>query len=122
MSVVKLTNFIQEEIQVIYNKEPLLEKKSGCPDKFIWRGVEYIVREKISEWHDYRRTGRKSKNMEPQHLGIAEKRGSWGVGQDYFRVRVDDGRVFDIYYDRSPKSVDRRKGAWFIEKEVLLQG
>ena len=56
--------------------------------------------------------------MQDPHLAAASRRGSWGVGQDYFRVRTDKGQIFDIYYDRAPKGSDQRKGEWFIDKEI----
>jgi hypothetical protein len=76
------------------------------------------VQEVLSEWHDYRRRGRMASNMQPAHAAAATRRGSWGVGQDYFRVRTADGRIFDLYYDRAPQDVDRRKGGWFLDKEL----
>jgi hypothetical protein len=72
----------------------------------------------LAEWHDYGRRGRMSRNMVPGHAAAAARRGSWGVGQFYFRVCTDEGRVFDLYYDRAPKSVDERKGAWFLYREM----
>jgi hypothetical protein len=96
----------------------MLEKKPGCPDAFIWRAERYEVVELISEWHDYERRGRYSGNMRDPHLAVAKSRGSWGVGQDYFRVRTTTGRIFDIYYDRAPKGSDQRKGGWFLDKEL----
>ncbi len=117
----KPLSFIGEAIQVHFDTPPTLEKRPGCPDSFEWRGGAYRIIEVISEWHDYRRRGRMALNMQPQHASVAEKRGSWGVGQDYFRVLTDSGRVFDIYFDRAPKDVDRRKGAWFIFREMQTE-
>jgi hypothetical protein len=97
----------------------ILEKKPGCPDAFVWRGQTYRLVEKISEWHDYHRRGRMARNMQPAHAAVAESRGSWGVGQDYYRVRTSDGRIFDIYFDRAPKSADDRKGSWHLYRELL---
>ena len=74
--------------------------------------------EMLREWHDYARRGRMARNMQPQHAAAASGRGSWGVGRDYFRVRVESGQVFDIYYDRAPKGSEARKGAWFLYREV----
>jgi hypothetical protein len=31
---------------------------------------------------------------------------------------VDTGQIFDLYYDRAMKSVDKRKGQWFIYREL----
>jgi hypothetical protein len=60
-------------------------------------------------------------NMRPEHAAVAERRGSWGVGRDYYRVLTDSGRIFDIYYDRAPKDAGRRKGAWFLYRELALE-
>ena len=110
--------FIQEPIEAQFDQEPLLEKKPGCPDSFQWRDEPFRIVRMISEWHDYQRRGRMGRNMRPEHAARAAGRGSWGVGQDYYRVETDTGRIFDIYYDRAPSSVDDRKGAWFLEKEL----
>lgn len=111
-------HFISEPIEVHFDQPPALEKKPGCPQAFTWRGKTFCIVEMLSEWHDYRRRGRMARNMRPTHAEVAAGRGSWGVGQDYFRVRTDQGRFFDLYYDRAPKDADRRKGAWFLDKEL----
>jgi len=114
----KPIRFIQEEVEVIFDSPPILEKKPGCPDGFIWRGETYQIIELLSEWHDYKRRGRMASNMRPTHAATAESKGSWGVGQDYYRVRTDRERVFDLFFDRAPKDVSSRKGAWFLYKEL----
>lgn len=116
----KPIHFIGEAISALFDQPPLLEKKPGCPDRFIWREREFRVVERLGEWFDYRRRGRMARNMTPAHATTAAQRGSWGVGQFYFRVRVQDGRIFDIYYDRAPKDTDQRKGAWFIYRQLAL--
>ena len=114
--------FISEPITAMFSQPPALEKNPGCPDSFNWRNQTFEVVELISEWHDYRRRGRMARNMRPTHAATAESRGSWGVGQDFFRVRTDSGRIFDLYFDRSPKSVDHRKGEWFLDRELEKDG
>ena len=111
-------HFIAESVEVQFDQPPVLEKKPGCPNAFTWRGETYRIVEKLSEWHDYTRRGRMARNMQPQHSAVAAGRGSWGVGRDYFRVRVENGQVFDIYYDRAPKGSEARKGAWFLYRQV----
>lgn len=110
--------FISEQVEVRFAKPPSLEKKPGPPDGFTWRGEYFSIVEVLSEWHDYQRRGRMARNMRPEHAETAAQRGSWGVGQDYFRVRTTAGRIFDLYYDRAPKNVDTRKGAWFLDREM----
>lgn len=111
-------HFYNEPIEVQFLELPLLEKRPGCPDSFKWRGCHFNIDKMISEWHDYRRRGRMARNMQPKHAEHAFSRGSWGVGQDYYRVRTDTDQVFDIYYDRAPKGVDARKGLWYIYREL----
>jgi hypothetical protein len=110
-------SFVGEAIEVEFAEPPVLEKVPDCPARFVWRGEVYVVVDKLREWHDYRRRGNMGRNMAPHHLAVARRRGSWGVGRDYFRVRTDVGRVFDLYYDRAPSAGDRR-GGWFLYREV----
>ncbi len=110
--------FINQEVEVRFDRPQLLEKTPSCPDGFAWHAEQFQIVELISEWRDYRRQGRMARNMRPEHAATAARRGSWGVGQFYFRVRTQQGRIFDLYYDRAPKDVDKRKGAWFLDKEL----
>lgn len=114
----KPLRFIGEPVEVHFNQPPTLEKKPGPPDSFTWRGETFIITEILSEWHDYARYGRMARNMTAEHSRRAGQRGSWGVGQDYYRIQTSNGRIFDLYYDRAPKSVDQRKGAWFLDREL----
>ncbi len=110
--------FIGQGIQVQFDREPTLAKRPGCPDRFVWQDRTHSIVEKLSEWHDYSRRGRMARNMRPERAAMASHRGSWGVGRDYFRVRTDTGRVFDLYYDRAPRNAGDRKGAWFLYREM----
>ena len=110
--------FIGESIEVQFNEPPLLSKKPGVPDHFVWHGKNYEIVQQIGEWFDYGRRGRMAMNMRPENLSKAERRGSWGVGRYYFRVEVHDGQVFDIYYDRAPEDATDRQGHWYIWREL----
>jgi len=112
--------FISEPVEVEFDLPPALEKKPGCPDRFLWKGEVYSIMEVLAEWQDFQRRGRMSSNMRPSHSKIAEGHGSWGVGQFYYRIRTNRDRFFDLYYDRAPKGVDRRKGGWFLYQELAL--
>jgi hypothetical protein len=110
------SHFIAEPITVEFDEAPLLEKDPHCPNRFVWRDRAFSVTELVSEWHSYERHNKMAENMRPAHLRAASRRGSWGVGRSCFRVRTTDGRVFDLYYDRSPSAGDR-KGGWFLYRE-----
>lgn len=115
----KPVRFISEPIEVYYTERPLFSKTPGCPDGFAWRGHTFEILDVLSEWHNFARRGRMAKNMRSTHSAAASKRGSWGVGQFYFRVRVTGDEIYDIYYDRAPKDSSDRAGAWFIDKELV---
>ena len=110
--------FLDQPIEVIFDKSPAHEKTPDCPDGFIWENQAYHVVEKLSEWSDFTRRGRAARNMRPSHAEVASGRGSLNVGRFFFRVRVDTGQLFDLYYDRAMKSVDERKGQWFVYREL----
>jgi hypothetical protein len=113
------SRFIGEPITVEYDQPPLFAKKPDCPARFIWGEETLVIEENLQEWRDYQRRGRMAQNMRPANLKKAASRGSWGVGRYYFRVRVVDGRVFEIYYDRAPKSRNQRQGEWFLNRELF---
>ena len=114
----KPIRFIEEAINPSYIQRNLLEKKPACPDGFLWEDELFEIVSLLMEWRDFQRRGRSARNMQPQHAAVARNRGSWGVGKFYFRVLTDKKRIFDIYYDRSPKDVDNRKGNWYIYQEL----
>jgi hypothetical protein len=109
--------FIGEPIQVSFDRPPEFEKRPPRPDGFTWRGESFRITELLEEWFDFQRRGRMARNMQPQHAAVASQRGSWGVGRYYFRVRTQQKRIFELYYDRAPKDADQRKGSWFLVAE-----
>ncbi len=114
--------FIDDEIEVFFERPPLLSKRPGAPDGFSWGDEKHLVVEVLSEWIDYQRRGKAARNMREAHLRTAERRGSWGVGRFYFRVRTDRKRIFDLYYDRAPKEAADRSGRWYLWREMAEQG
>ena len=110
--------FIDEEIEALFDQPPLHSKKPDPPDGIHWRGEDHRVRKLISSWVDHGRKGRMAKNMKPHNLRRAAKHGSWGVGKFYFRLMVQGGRVFDLYYDRAAEAAGDRAGKWIIWREL----
>ncbi len=111
-------HFYDDPIEVIFDTPPAREKTPDCPNGFVWEGETYRVLETLSEWSDFTRRGKFARNMRPAHAAVASTRGSLNVGRFYFRVKVDTGQFFDLYYDRAMKSVDERKGQWYIYREL----
>jgi len=111
-------HFLDQSIEVTFRTPPAREKLPHCPDGFIWGNHTYRVVEILSEWTDFTRRGRVARNMQPAHAAVASHRGSLNVGRFFFRVRVNTGQIFDLYYDRAIKNVDQRKGQWFVYSEL----
>ena len=111
-------HFYDDPIEVFFDKPPLHEKTPNCPSGFVWDEKTYHVVETLSEWSDFTRRGKYARNMRPAHAAVASSRGSLNVGRFYFRVKVENGQIFDLYYDRAMKSVDERKGQWFLYREL----
>ena len=95
-----------------------MTKNPDALSAFVWRDDRYDVIELLSSWSDFSRRGRMTKNMRASSLKKAVRRGSWGVGRFYFRVRTDKNRIFDLYYDRAPKNAGDRVGHWYVWREL----
>jgi hypothetical protein len=113
-----MRGFIGEDIEPIFEETPELEKRTGAPSGFKWRGHEHAVRRVVKEWHEYdqARPGRGGGRPPYATRGVAQ-RGSWGQGKDFYRVLLGDGPRVDMYYDRRPKG-QKRKGRWVIFREI----
>lgn len=111
-------HFIDEPIDPLFEVPPTYEKSPTCPNGFIWDEKKYQIVTSLSEWADFTRRGKSARNMRPAHAEVASGRGSLNVGRFFFRVRVENGQIFDLYYDRAMKSVDERKGQWFLYREL----
>ena len=114
--------FIGEEVQVEFDTVPTFSKKPHCPNRLVWDGETHIIDQLLTEWRNYDRRGRSAVNMRPANLAKASKKGSWGVGRYYFRVRLENGRIFDLYYDRAPKGLRQRTGSWVLDREMVPKG
>ena len=114
-------HFLDQPIEVMFDTPPAMEKSPPCPNGFVWEDETYRILETISEWSDFTRRGKYARNMRPARAAVASNRGSLNVGRFYFRVRVESGQIFDLYYDRAIKSVDERKGQWFLYRELAAK-
>lgn len=113
-------HFYDDSIEIIFDVQPVREKTPDCPNGFIWNDQTFRVTEMLSSWSNFTRRGRAARNMRPAHAEVASTRGSLNVGRFYFRVKVNTGQIFDLYYDRAMKNVDERKGQWFVYRELAI--
>lgn len=74
--------FISEEVEVRFQEQP----GPGPPAAFVWRGKEYKIAEVLSARRE-----------------LDFKRAWWRRRhRDYYLVRTDDGRTFELYFHRGP--------------------
>ncbi len=116
------SRFIGSPIEPVYDEPPVLKKRPGAPSGFVWQGRRFRVARLIAEWHDYGPRGKLASFYEKERGSYralaAKRRGSWGVGRDYFRVEVEGGGVYELYYDRAPTKRGR-EGGWYLFREIL---
>ncbi len=89
--------FYSEPIEVQCAGEPLV------PVSFMWRDAEYRVQAILSSWQDFR------------FPGGAPRRKTWRLRhhRNYYVVRTEDGRQFELYLDRKGPVL-----AWVLYREV----
>lgn len=114
----KKAEFIGESIAVSFEGDFVVWKTPPSPAQFWGRGGAYGIQELISEWKDFSRQGKFSRNMRATHTARASTRGSRGVGRFYFRVQTEGERIFDIYFDRTGRIDRGEDGAWILLQEI----
>ena len=112
-----MAEFISAEIRAIFARQPIILKRAGVPDAFIWEGQRFEVAELLAEWHDYDKERRELGATRRSQTQLNRQHGSWGLGRDYYRVRTTDDRYFELYYDRRPKS-RAIIGVWVLYREL----
>ena len=79
----------------------------GLPARFVWRGAEYRVAHVIEKW--------KTTGPCRHHSGEQYIRRHW------FRVETTDGTRMEIYFDRQPRSAQKKQRWWLaaiLEEET----
>lgn len=79
----------------------------GLPARFVWRGTEYGVAQVLEKW---KATG-------PCRHGSGEQY----VRRHWFRVETTDGTQMEIYFDRQPRSRQKKQRWWLatiVEEET----
>ncbi len=117
-----MSEIYSEPIEALFDHPPAIEKRPRCPNSIIWDGRTYRIIAMRLEWHDYLPRGKTLARQLREHgsywvTAAEQRRGSWGVGRDYYRVQTESGETFDIYYDRKPTGPEV-KGGWYLWRSV----
>lgn len=93
-----MTRFIDDRIDVE------LEGTVRRPKALVWRGARMVVAEVLHAWSDW-------------GFSVAATQRNWRTRRhrNYFRIRTDSGRIFEIYLDRGTKP---GREAWFLFQEL----
>jgi len=83
-------------------------KQSFHPSAFVWHGQGYAINKIIHSWPDSR------------YAKSTPNKRDWRLRhhRNYFVVRTDGGRVFNIYHDRGVKKESPR--VWILSEELFL--
>ncbi len=93
----RVPRFYSEPIDVVFTSRP------RQPASFVWRGREYKVAAVEAAWQDHG-----CGTLSPRHANWRLRR-----HRNYYRVRTDDGRLYDLYLDRSGG-----KRTWMLYREL----
>lgn len=95
----RVVRFVRRPIQVQEDSE------TGEPVSFDYRGMNYAVAEILREWRDFTL-------LDKEMSGRGGKVVDWwlnGRGKLNYRVRTEDGSIWDLQYDE-------RKLEWILDK------
>lgn len=94
------TQLISESLSSVVSA-PRASGEPGPPAEFSWRSQHFVVTEVIKTWK-----------------GVGSDR-THGSGEQYvhkhwFEVRVEDGQVMTIYFERQPRSRAQASKRWWL--------
>lgn len=89
-----------QRIEVTEVEAPAAPGRPPRPRRFRWQGREFQVAGIIRTWQD--RPARARGAVKPYELRFGAPVDE--PGRTYFRLRTEDGSVFDLAYDPEPQS------------------
>ena len=98
------SSFISEPITPVkgtFDPAGMARGEPGLPQRFRWRKKEYAVAEVLEQWKD--------------HGDCAHGSGERYVRRHGYRVRVTDGTVFRLYFQRTFGRAQPSSQRWWIQ-------
>lgn len=99
--VTTIKHFVSEPIAPVdasFDAAAMSSGEPGLPARFVWRGTEYGVAQVLEKW----------KTAGPCRHGSGEQY----VRRHWFRVDTTDGIRMEIYFDRQPRSRQKKQRWW----------
>jgi len=92
-----MSRFIDDRIDVV------MEGTVRQPKSFVWQGRNFQVVEILHAWSDW-------------GFSLAATRRNWRTRKhrNYYRIRTEDERIFEIYLDRGTKP---GRESWYVFQE-----
>lgn len=94
-----------DQVVAIPAYEDRAKEGNRAPHRFCWRGVWYRVEGVVAEWLD----GRNPLRSHPEY------------GRHYYNVLTDRKQIFQIYFDRTGPT-SNRKAEWVLYKSIRFRG
>lgn len=106
-----MARFIGEPIAPSFDDTVVVRRLSTLHG-FTWNEQFFPIAEVLRNWREsspprWRRRGKRASLR--WHVST--------LGRDYFRVRVADGRIFELFYDRQMLD-NRLSGRWVLWREL----
>ncbi len=83
------------------------DPRSRAPTAFAFRDEKHTVAQVLTSWqdHGFPNDGRRHTWRQRRH-------------RSYYRVRTDEGRDFEIYYDRGVSMDSPKYMRWYVSEEL----
>jgi len=89
-----------------YDTSRMARGEPGLPSGFCWRGVEHRVAGVVETW----------KESGPCSHGGSERY----LRKHWYRIAMDDGSIWTVYFDRQARSTRDRKHRWWLYTRRLI--
>ncbi|MBE3599619.1 MAG: hypothetical protein IMX02_12825 [Limnochordaceae bacterium] len=84
-----------QQIEMMESQQPEVAGQPPAPRSFRWQGRTFTVSAVLRRWQDHPSRARGALKGRQVPFGAATETGA----RTYFRVRTEDGSVFDLAYD-----------------------
>jgi hypothetical protein len=95
--------FISEPIKPIegtFDPAGMTRAEPGLPERFIWRGTEYVVTDVIEVW----------KESGPCKSGGSEQY----LRKHWYKIGTNTGLGMTLYFERQARSKSQSKARWWL--------
>ncbi|NOT02318.1 MAG: cytoplasmic protein [Phycisphaerales bacterium] len=100
----RCSEFVSEAIRPAgggFDTSAMGRGEPGLPNAFVWRDRTYTIESCVARWKESQRTG-----------GPAD--GQIYLRRHCYRLRMNDGTEWEVYFTRQPSSTGSARTRWFL--------